>query len=573
MDLPDHSVMMAGLDSWPNESRLEEIHENRLCHKLRVQTGVTSPRLYAPPVEKDPFASKPIGIGIIRFPLWFLVLEPFTKDISQIRSRRLVHGKNLDEKTGKFDGNRVVPIRFVAACPKGHIEDIDWRRFVHPEGDDCRRQLWLDETGTTGDLSDLTVRCDCGAKRQLLDATEIEARPLGTCRGKRPWISPDNSESCQDPLRLVIRTASNTYFPQVLSVLSIPERGEEIDKIVSELWGELEMVENENELKFCMKRENVRKLLEPYAEKEILTAIEKHREGGKTTDSVKKAELATLLSVPEGFGDDVPINQNFHARRLPKASWDKSPQTKLVANVIQVHRLRSVSALAGFTRLEPSMPDIHGEFETDVAVAQLAQDPSWFPAVENRGEGIMLILKNSAVENWLKVPAVAARSRELATGFQLWAEKRKAKIEFPQAPYVLLHTLSHLLIHSLALRCGYPGSSLRERIYVEDGHYGLLIYTASSDAEGTLGGLVSQARTIDQHLDYALRLGSLCSNDPICAHHAPSDSLEQRWLHGSACHGCVLISETSCEMRNDFLDRSLVVPTLGKEESAFFRLR
>ncbi len=47
-------------------------------------------------------------------------------------------------------------------------------------------------------------------------------------------------------------------------------------------------------------------------------------------------------------------------------------------------------------------------------------------------------------------------------------------------------------------------------------------------------------------------------------------SLEERWLHGAACHGCALISETSCEMRNDYLDRALVVPVLGLSDAAFF---
>ena len=45
---------------------------------------------------------------------------------------------------------------------------------------------------------------------------------------------------------------------------------------------------------------------------------------------------------------------------------------------------------------------------------------------------------------------------------------------------------------------------------------------------------------------------------------------EVRFLHGSACHGCLLIAETSCEMRNEFLDRSLVVPTVSTPDAAFF---
>jgi hypothetical protein len=122
------------------------------------------------------------------------------------------------------------------------------------------------------------------------------------------------------------------------------------------------------------------------------------------------------------------------------------------------------------------------------------------------------------------------------------------------------------------MRCGYPASSIRERIYVdvENGRFGLLLYTASSDAEGTLGGLVTQARHIGSHLAVALRAGGLCSNDPVCAQHSPGEGMEGRWLHGAACHGCALIAETSCEMRNDYLDRALVVPTLSVPSAAFF---
>ena len=89
-----------------------------------------------------------------------------------------------------------------------------------------------------------------------------------------------------------------------------------------------------------------------------------------------------------------------------------------------------------------------------------------------------------------------------------------------------------------------------------DQRYALLLYTASPDAEGTLGGLVQEARRIEDHLQHALRTAALCSNDPVCAEHVPGHSMEERWLHGAACHGCTLIAETSCEMRNEYLDRA-----------------
>ncbi len=93
------------------------------------------------------------------------------------------------------------------------------------------------------------------------------------------------------------------------------------------------------------------------------------------------------------------------------------------------------------------------------------------------------------------------------------------------------------------MRCGYPASSIRERIYADlDGGRGtgILLYTGSPDAEGTLGGLVQQARHIEDTSCTRSGWRALCSNDPICAQHDPGEAHEERWLHGAACHGCAL---------------------------------
>ena len=76
---------------------------------------------------------------------------------------------------------------------------------------------------------------------------------------------------------------------------------------------------------------------------------------------------------------------------------------------------------------------------------------------------------------------------------------------------------------------------------------------------------------MEMHLDRALRECALCSNDPVCALHKPDEELEGPFQHGAACHGCTLVAETSCEMRNDFLDRALVAPVLGLRAAAFFQ--
>jgi hypothetical protein len=129
----------------------------------------------------------------------------------------------------------------------------------------------------------------------------------------------------------------------------------------------------------------------------------------------------------------------------------------------------------------------------------------------------------------------------------------------------------------IALDCGYPASSLKERVYALSGadgapeRCGILIYTATAGAQGTLGGLVGTAPRFAQILEGALERSRICSNDPICADHQPDNRSGDRATHGAACHGCLLIAETSCEMRNLFLDRNLLVPTMATDGAPFFQ--
>jgi len=571
IDLPKDSAIVGGLETWPKTSDLEEIFERRLADKLQLMTGVKSPKLFAPPPDVSDPSVQAKGIGAWRFPEWFVVHESSSSEERE-RSRRLVHRKGLDQK-GRFDGQQVVATRFVRACPRGHVDDLDWHRFVHGLEDNCTRQLWLDERGTSGDLADLVVRCECKKSRGLYEAAVIEVNPLGTCRGARPWLGKNSNEECNQLSRLLIRTASNAYFSQVVSVLSLPDRASAVGAAVAELFDDLQIVDSAADLAFLKKKPKIAQKLASFADEEILNAIAEAKSGNAEEKPVKQVELEALLAAPEGFGDDVPVDPNFHARRLPDRVWRHSKRSDGIEAVIQLHRLREVLALVGFTRLEAVTPDINGEYETDVERAQIALEPAWFPAVENRGEGVFVQLRAEVVHSWLERPAVKDRLNDLAIGHQRWMQARKMQRPFPGGPYVLLHTLSHLLIQSLAMRCGYPASSIRERVYAdaETEGYGVLLYTGSPDAEGTLGGLVQQARYIEDHLIQALRMSALCSNDPICAQHAPGKSMEGRWLHGAACHGCALVAETSCEMRNDYLDRALVVPVLCLNDAAFFQ--
>src|SRR5207245_9070202 len=250
-----------------------------------------------------------------------------------------------------------------------------------------------------------------------------------------------------------------------------------------ELWDDLQIVDEMRDLSFLKKKPKIAERLAPFADAELLTAIREAKSGKGGERPVKQVELEALLAAPEGFGDDVPVDQNFHARRLPERAWRRSKRCEGIEAVIQLHRLREILALVGFTRFEAVTPDINGEYETDVERAQIALEPTWFPAVENRGEGLFVQLSAQAVMSWLARPTVKQRLDALARGHKHWGKDRKSQRPFPGGPYVLLHSLSHLLIQSLAMRCGYPASSIRERIYADTQaqHFGILLYTGSSD--------------------------------------------------------------------------------------------
>jgi len=138
---------------------------------------------------------------------------------------------------------------------------------------------------------------------------------------------------------------------------------------------------------------------------------------------------------------------------------------------------------------------------------------------------------------------------------------------------IVLHTLSHMLINELAMESGYSASSIRERLYCLPGvvagqqRLGILIYTSSSDSEGSLGGLVRQGspERLAGLLDKALEAAKWCSNDPLCSETSPERGQGTDGMNLAACHCCGLLPETSCELFNALLDRILLTGGAGIE--------
>jgi hypothetical protein len=604
LDLPERSVLVQGLDDWEmfgtgtfkviEEPRLARLLYQRLVGDGRLAAD-RPPELRTPPIDRGDPRMRSNGIKVSIFPRWF-VCETVSGD--PVGRRRLVrfqdlHPPSRQEHRGEDNKRRKVsPIRFVCGCEKGHLQDIEWRRSLHSDGQTCRKQMWLEESSTSADPRDTRVVCDCGAALSLEEL--FQPQRLGTCFGERPWIGDRDPNGCDAPkgLRLLIRSATNTYFPQVARVISLPLGEDELAKRLAALWSVLSRCASAEQVAMArLFNPQVHANLEGYSDLDVFSRISsmaEGSEGGDAAEDPRFAEFALFSSGRALIGDSSP-NALLHAETLPRDTWDPShdPMLAGIATLVAVHRLREVTCIYGFTRFEPS-PLASDELEDvglAVSGAPLAKNPDWLPSIDQYGEGIFLQFCPDALTAWLARDAVRQRVRQLQEGVDAWAAARRAHgmqvsangvKERERPDYVMAHGLAHALMSEVAIDCGYPASALKERVYSlpraagEPVRCGIMIYTASAGNQGTLGGLVDVTRRFARVLASALDRLRLCSGDPVCADHEPAAATDDRALHGAACHGCLLVAETSCEARNLFLDRALLVDTVGTGGSAFF---
>jgi hypothetical protein len=363
--------------------------------------------------------------------------------------------------------------------------------------------------------------------------------------------------------------ASNSWFPISLSVLSLPTSHETLPQLVEDSWRILSDVSDRAILAFLRKRDQLGPLAR-YGDDEIWGAIEMRRTG-------QPAEPPADLRWPEwslfARPDKAPTSPDFRLRRLaPPPAFAKE-----IEFVVAAERLREVTALVGFTRIDPP-GDYAGVEEIPRAMrAPLAREvPPFVPASEVRGEGIFIRFREERIAAWSR--RVADRAEAFTKAHAAWRRQRAIEppeAGFPGMRFLLVHSFAHALMRQLALECGYSAASLKERVYARDAGEeepmaGVLLYTAAADAEGTLGGLVALAEPgrLGRHIARALAQMQLCSSDPLCAEHLPFQ--EEPTLHGAACHACLFAPETSCERGNRYLDRTLLVPTVAQHGFAFF---
>jgi hypothetical protein len=595
VDLPDRSVIVSGLDDWDmrgpqafrpiEEPRLTEVLRERLTADKRWPDGRPL-SLRTPPLgNNDPRLPSP-NIQVRVFPTWFTCEAPVAEDA---RRRRLVRWSELDplRKRDWIDdaGKRqsVTPIRFVCGCQNGHLQDIEWKWVIHGAGPNCQEPMWLQEFGTSGEPRDVRVQCGCGKSIGLEDLS-IKGR-LGKCQGPRPWIG-DREEGCDAELKLLTRSATNTYFSQVATVISLPVAEDELTKRIASVLSVLQSAPDVGGITAARTyNPEVRENLRGYSDQEVFDRLQQLKEGVRAAASKdpRVAEYDLLASGRRLIGENRP-EARLHAGTLPRTAWDpdQDPVCAGIASLVAVHRLREVSCLYGFTRFEPAPLADDGLEDIGLAIrgAALGVHNDWLPAIEQFGEGLFIQISSAALTEWLGRKQTKARLDQLQCAGSQWSVKTRRGLGVRSGgPYMLAHSLAHALMTEIALDCGYPATALKERIYAlsqnaatDPIRCGLLIYTATAGIQGTLGGLVEVAGRFRRVLRSALEHLLVCSGDPICADHDPTGRTDDRALHGAACHGCLLIAETSCEARNLHLDRALLVDTMAVTGGGFFQV-
>ncbi|PZD72940.1 hypothetical protein C1752_02751 [Acaryochloris thomasi RCC1774] len=594
VDLPNLSVMVMGLNEW-DTALSDPLAEERLLAAVCEKLGSQVQKLIPPPVPlSDPRGAisplgqaAKVGIPVSPFPGWGVcqacrLLAPFSSSMFTLKNdlyrpdkTRYIHGNCT--KSGKYPPT-VIPARFLVACSQGHLDDFPWLYFIHRGQGECPGRLRLEEAGISGSAADVIVKCDrCGASRSMAAAFgNTGQQNMPQCRARHPHLRNFHDDGCSEQMKSILLGASNSWFPVTLPVLSIPGTSNSLGQLVETHWATLKEISDASQVDL-LRRIGQLKAFSQYSDIDLWQEIQRQQ-----SPNPAQSEDVRNLKLPEW---EVLSNANPDLNTANFRLKPEGPPTgygTYFTKTVLVERLREVRALIGFTRIESpgDLSDI-GDIN-DVTLAPLSRElPKWVPASDIRGEGIFLQFREDAIANWIeRYPALEAYEEQSHMAHTQWRCARNIDNpaeNFPELRYMLLHSFAHALMRQMAIECGYAAASLRERIYSSRRGddvlmAGILIYTASPDSEGTLGGLVGLGKPVvlGRHIDQALEQIGLCASDPLCAEH---ESLQDGTLHGSACHACLFSPETSCERGNKYLDRALLVTMVNQttENFAFFQ--
>lgn len=600
------SVIACGLDHWYKREGLDdqaEIEDEEFrFHEWRLERVLGVGHFRLPPDYRLPYVGQTnkncrLTVPYLRFPEWHFC--PACHLLAHVPS---THAGRFNCPECECSKHRKVPllqVPFVAMCEQGHIQDFPWREWVHESPrPTCEGSMRLTATGGTS-LAAQKVTCACGANRTLGRITEHSEESsylsghldrtgqLFLCQGLMPWLGQDASEACSSPLKGTLRSASNVYFAQVRSAIFVPTgKGMEVEELM-EIFGQpryqtffstarqFDVSPDAASLRGQFEAE-----MEGYSDDDIESAIQEilHQDSDSDVRQTIAADCPETAFRREEFevlraGKDETQLVAAPTNMADYEDWIG----RFLQSIVLVNKLRETRVLSGFTRV---LPDNSRPLDEKKSMLWRDMPPGqaeWLPGHIVFGEGILLVLNEESLRAWeaAKADALASRLAPLYRNYGM-VQGVRGLGERPLNPrFVLLHTLAHVLMNRLTFECGYSSASIRERLYVSDDEEhpmaGALIYTASGDSEGTLGGLVRMGKPgyFEPVLRRALDTAQWCSADPVCMEQGDSGGQGPDSCNLAACHNCALVPETACEEFNRFLDRGVLVGTTGSSIGFF----
>ncbi|WP_242094332.1 DUF1998 domain-containing protein [Aestuariivivens sediminicola] len=399
--------------------------------------------------------------------------------------------------------------------------------------------------------------------------------------------------------RTLLRGAGNLYFPIVYKGISLPKNGYNVSipedfvmRFQNAIKSWEDIIQDTGDIEEyieLLRKVHSKKFSDlPYSLDQCVKLAKKYFESFEsqkpqyTVEQLREQEFNCFL------------NENVHSK---KSEWYSSrildgkqyrlAVENLIDKVVLLDKLKELKIFRGFTRIKPLMFDdlifdnpekITGRRKREFA---RIQDPrsekgtNTLPCSEVKGEGIFIKFNNEVLRDWEARSSVKSRFQIIQNNNNHYRRTFGLEEDEMISPrYVLLHTLSHILINELAIECGYGSSSLSEIIYTGNNSdskmNGILIYTSTSDSEGTLGGLVEKGEPtfLCNVIEKAIGKASWCSSDPLCLETKSGKGFMA--VNLGACHSCCLLPETSCCNMNKFLDRALLIGSLTDPEIGLF---
>ena len=492
----------------------------------------------------------------------------------------------------------------ILLCKHGHISDFPWSKFLRwrkeePlaifedilanifENQDCCNNPNIKITSNSGNSTGFEgkwLKCtNCKRGSSLKGLMNVKIK----CPGHKPWESSTeldarftysgnpnsrNSEpfsetcNCEKPMKVALTTGNNIYYSRIKSSIYLHSELFESD-IAIEIMNLNQMKEKakfDDDLELAIELTNKIKKLETEIPEE-----EKREIKDSESEMIYRYDEFKAFHKEEALLKKYPKDLNV---KDVTENLDKDETEKYFNRILRIDNMKITSAQLDFSRVEPIDADTENAHPKNIFRSR-KENVLVYPVVENFGEGIFFSFNNELIEEFSNNNDIVKEFYEKLYNLQEGANDfNKGAIDYANVmnwQLYLVHTFSHLIMRELEFRCGYPTASLSERIYVsnDENHkmYGCLIYTAEG-AEGSMGGLIAQTRpqNLNNLIKSAIKRTTICNSDPLCW---DSDGQGLFDLNFASCFSCSLVSETSCEHRNLYLDRKILVDS----ENGFFK--